>query len=113
MNDSVNHPTHYNKGSIETIEFVDQVCAHYFGDEAFSVGNALRYLARAPHKNNKLEDIRKAIWYLQHTVERIVSKEQIYNAEQQANEYTGGDPSNDDSPEPQPKRKGRKKGRGR
>jgi uncharacterized protein DUF3310 len=66
--DAVNHPRHYNMGAIETIEFIDQVCAHYPGDEAFSVGCALRYLARAPHKNAKLEDLKKAAWYINHVI---------------------------------------------
>jgi Protein of unknwon function (DUF3310) len=73
--DNVNHPKHYNTGTIETIEFVDQVCAHYPGDEAFSVGSALKYLARAPHKNGKLEDLKKAAWYINHTIASVEDKE--------------------------------------
>jgi hypothetical protein len=61
-------------GAIETIEIIDQVCAHYPGDEAVSIGSALRYLARAPHKNNKLEDLRKAAWYIDHAIQIIESK---------------------------------------
>jgi Protein of unknwon function (DUF3310) len=72
--DNVNHPKHYNMGAIETIEFVDQVCAHYHGDEGFCIGSALRYLARAPHKNNKLEDLRKAAWYINHAIQLIEGK---------------------------------------
>ena len=67
--DNVNHPTHYNMGSIETITFIDQVCLYYQSDEAFSIGSAIKYLARAPHKQNKVEDLRKAAWYLQHAIE--------------------------------------------
>jgi uncharacterized protein DUF3310 len=74
MTDAVNHPKHYNVGTIETIEFIDQVCPHYSGDEAFSVGSALRYLARAPHKNDKLEDLRKAAWYINHAIQIIEDK---------------------------------------
>jgi dCTP deaminase len=73
--DNVNHPKHYNMGAIETIEFIDQVCAHYVGDEAFSIGSALRYLARAPHKNDKLEDLRKTAWYINHTIAIVENKE--------------------------------------
>lgn len=112
MNDPVNHPRHYNQGAIETIEFVDQVCAHYFGDEAFSIGSALRYLARAPHKQNKLEDIRKAIWYLQHAVERIESKEQVYQeARQLAAEAEEENETPTPVPTPTPNHRGRKKRR--
>lgn len=104
-NDSVNHPRHYNQGSIETIQFVDQVCAHYFGDEAFSVGNALRYLARAPHKSNKLEDIKKAVWYLNHAIDMIVSKEKAYFESRQLENEAYPAPAINPSP--------KKKGRGR
>jgi Protein of unknwon function (DUF3310) len=78
MSDSVNHPPHYNQDPIETIDFVDQTCRHYPGEEAFSIGNALRYLARGPHKNNKIEDVRKAIWYLNHAATLMEAKEQAY-----------------------------------
>jgi hypothetical protein len=60
-------------GAIETIEFIDQVCAHYAGAEAFSIGSALRYVSRAPFKGNKLEDLRKAAWYINHAI-AIVEK---------------------------------------
>jgi Protein of unknwon function (DUF3310) len=73
--DNVDHPKHYNMGPIETIEFVDQVCAHYRGDEAVSIGSALRYLARAPHKNAKLEDLKKAAWYINHAIRLVENKE--------------------------------------
>jgi dCTP deaminase len=72
---NVDHPKHYNMGAIETIEFIDQVCAHYRGDEAFSIGSALRYLARAPHKNAKLEDLKKAAWYINHVIRLDENKE--------------------------------------
>lgn len=109
MSDSVNHPQHYNKGAIETIQFVDQVCAHYFGDEAFSVGNALRYLARAPHKSNKLEDLRKAVWYLNHAVATLETKEKAYIEERRQENEAFTVPTLI----PMPNKKGRKKGRGR
>jgi hypothetical protein len=67
--DNINSPRHYTMGSIETITFVDQVCLYYQGDEAFSIGSAIKYLARAPHKGNKIEDLKKALWYVRHAVE--------------------------------------------
>jgi hypothetical protein len=73
--DNVSHPKHYNMGAIETIELIDQVCAHYVGDEAYAVGSALKYLARAPHKDNKLEDLRKAAWYINHAIAIVENRE--------------------------------------
>jgi hypothetical protein len=72
--DNVDRPKHYNMGAIETIAFIDQVCAHYPGDEAFNVGSALKYLARAPHKNNRLEDLKKAAWYINHAIRLVEDK---------------------------------------
>jgi hypothetical protein len=69
--DPVHHPAHYNKSGVETIVLIDEVCTHYPGAESFAAGNVLRYLARAPHKGNKLEDLRKAAWYLRHLIELV------------------------------------------
>lgn len=55
-NDTVNHPTHYNYGEIETIDFIEQVTQHYNPNVAYHIGNAIKYLARSPHKNGK-EDV--------------------------------------------------------
>lgn len=63
--DNVNHPSHYNDGKIEVIEFIE--------DKSFSYhrGNAIKYLARAGKKdpNTKIEDLKKAIWYIQREIE--------------------------------------------
>lgn len=56
--DSVNHPAHYTTGGIETIDFIE---AKKLG---YNLGNVVKYLTRADHKGNKLEDLRKAQWYL-------------------------------------------------
>ena len=56
--DAVNHPAHYKVGGIETIDFIE---AKKLG---YNIGNVVKYLTRADHKGNKLEDLRKAQWYL-------------------------------------------------
>jgi len=56
--DSVNHPTHYTSGGIETIDFIE---AKKLG---YNLGNVVKYITRAGHKGNQLEDLRKAQWYL-------------------------------------------------
>jgi len=56
--DSVNHPAHYKVGGIETIDFIEAKKLNY------NLGNVVKYLTRADHKGNKLEDLRKAQWYL-------------------------------------------------
>ena len=66
--DTVNHPSHYNYGDIETIDFIEQVTKHYNPNVAYHIGNAIKYLARSPHKNGK-EDIEKAKWYIERAFE--------------------------------------------
>lgn len=66
--DAVNHPSHYNYGDIEVIDFIEQVTKHYNPNVAYHIGNAIKYLARSPHKNGK-EDIEKAKWYIERAFE--------------------------------------------
>lgn len=65
--DNVNHPSHYETGKFECID----VMLETQGKEAvqdFCVCNAFKYLYRHGNKNG-LEDIKKAIWYLNKYVE--------------------------------------------
>jgi len=59
--ETVNHPSHYNQGKIEVIDFLKD---QGLGLD-FCLGNALKYICRAKHKGKPKEDIAKAIWYLQ------------------------------------------------
>jgi hypothetical protein len=61
--DSVNNPAHYKIGGIETIDFIE---AKNLG---YNLGNVVKYITRADHKGNKLEDLRKAQWYLTRAIE--------------------------------------------
>jgi hypothetical protein len=56
--DLVNNPAHYTAGGIETIDFIEAKKLNY------NLGNVIKYLTRADHKGSKLEDLRKAQWYL-------------------------------------------------
>lgn len=78
--ENVNHPSHYNHGRLECIDIMEDV----FGiDEtkAFCKLNAFKYLVRAELKGNELEDIDKALWYLEKHQElaRKQETEQIMN----------------------------------
>lgn len=68
LHDTVNHPSHYNYGDIEVIDFIEQVTKHYNPNVAYHIGNAIKYLARSPHKNGK-EDVDKARWYIERAFE--------------------------------------------
>ncbi|WP_154665956.1 DUF3310 domain-containing protein [Paenibacillus pinihumi] len=68
MKEAVNHPDHY-QGSIECIEAIAVATEGLHGIESFNTGNAIKYLWRWKQKNG-IEDLLKAIWYIQNTIDR-------------------------------------------
>ena len=62
--DNVSHPPHYTQGKLEVIEIIEEVAQFYTGKRAAMVAQVIKYLARAPHKGNHAEDIKKAQWYM-------------------------------------------------
>lgn len=69
--DLINHPPHYTAGKIEAIDFIMQTAALYRGDQAVLVGNAIKYLSRAPLKGNMKQDLEKSLWYLKRLLETV------------------------------------------
>lgn len=65
MNDNVNHPSHYTShpSGIECIQITEYM--------DFCIGNAIKYLWRAGGKNDEVEDLKKAIWYIQRKIDLI------------------------------------------
>lgn len=61
--DAVNHPKHYTLG----IEVIDAIEAWGLG---FHLGNCIKYIARADHKASRIEDLKKARWYLDRAIAR-------------------------------------------
>lgn len=62
--DQVNSPTHYNQGIIEVIEVIEDWQLN------FNLGNAIKYIARCEHKENKEQDLKKAIWYIERELKK-------------------------------------------
>jgi hypothetical protein len=56
--DSVNSPLHYKVGGIETIDYIEAKALNY------NLGNVVKYVSRSDYKGNKVEDLKKARWYL-------------------------------------------------
>ena len=56
--DNINHPAHYTDGGIETIDFIESKNLPYH------LGNVIKYISRAGKKNDRIEDLKKAQWYL-------------------------------------------------
>jgi hypothetical protein len=63
--DSVSNPTHYTSdpSGIECL----QITRH----RNFNIGNAIKYLWRAGLKDEHIEDLRKAIFYIEDEIERL------------------------------------------
>ena len=61
MADKVNHPEHYNQGTIECIDAIEAMLSQeeFVG---YLRGNSLKYRWRFRYKNG-IEDLRKAEWY--------------------------------------------------
>lgn len=71
--EKINHPSHYNSGKIEVIEYLkDQGIA-----EDFCIGNVIKYVSRHKFKGNPLEDLEKAKWYLEYLIK--MNKEKKWN----------------------------------
>ena len=63
-NGNVSHPSHYNQG-IEAIDIIES------WDLNFSLGNVIKYTLRAPYKENMIQDLEKAKWYLERELQRL------------------------------------------
>jgi hypothetical protein len=62
--DNVNHPSHYKVGGIETIDFIEAKGLNYH------LGNVVKYITRADHKGDRMENLRKAQWYLDREINK-------------------------------------------
>ena len=60
----VNHPDHYRrKDGVEVIDVIEEF------NLGFHLGNVIKYILRAGHKNDELEDLEKAKWYHERVIE--------------------------------------------
>lgn len=61
--DHINYPSHYTRGNIEVIDYIEdqQFCYH--------LGNAIDYISRAKHKGHMIDDLRKAVWFINRKIE--------------------------------------------
>ncbi len=84
MNEAVNHPAHY--GGDTTYEAIKVIEAWNLG---FRLGNVLKYIRRAQHKDNLLQNLQKARWYLDREIAAI---------ERQAHEWSAAGPDTETAP---------------
>lgn len=66
--DPVNHPKHYtdHPSGIECIQITEHM--------GFCLGNAIKYIWRADLKNDAIEDLNKAKWYIEREILRRTNR---------------------------------------
>ena len=61
----VDHPDHYNSTRFEVIDIIEE-----FGLD-FHLGNVAKYVLRAGHKDDIVQDLSKARWYLDRKIAKL------------------------------------------
>lgn len=64
LRDVINHPSHYTShpSGVECIQVTEHM--------SFCLGNAVKYIWRADLKNDAVEDLKKAAWYIDREIRR-------------------------------------------
>lgn len=72
---NIEHPSHYNQSEIEVIDIIEAFKLD------FNIGNAVKYLIRAGIKNKAthIEDLRKAVWYIEHYITQNYDISNLYD----------------------------------
>jgi hypothetical protein len=74
MSDPINQPPHYTYSAIEPIDVIEAWNLN------FRLGNALKYIARADDKGDRLNDLRKAAWYLHREIAAELQEQPSFEA---------------------------------
>mgnify|MGYP003334941178 CR=1 FL=1 len=71
MHDPVNSPKHYTShpSGIDCIQITEHM--------GFNLGNAIKYIWRADLKNDAVEDLKKAVWYIRREIDRRTKPQKI------------------------------------
>ena len=65
-------PSYYTRGTLEVWDFIREQDLNYF------LGNAIKYICRAGYKDCRVEDLKKAITYLEKELENVTAIEPSY-----------------------------------
>lgn len=64
-NEKIDHPQHYQTESgMEVIDVIDSFKLN------FNLGNAIKYILRAGKKDDRHQDLQKAVWYLMREIQK-------------------------------------------
>lgn len=69
--EAVNHPRHYNvhPSGVECIDVVEHM--------SFNLGNAVKYVWRAGEKGDHIEDLKKAVWYVNREIQKLTGDRDV------------------------------------
>ena len=88
MSNNVDHPNHYqSKTGLEVIDVIKSFTSELSGEEAFCIGNAIKYICRYSKKNG-VEDLEKAKWYIDRAIS--IRNERLKNAQKMECDYNIG-----------------------
>lgn len=75
----VSHPPHYqSETGLEVIDVIEAFTFDLKGIEATDTGNVIKYMCRWKKKNG-IQDLKKAMWYLQHLIDHVENLEKENN----------------------------------
>ena len=91
---NVDHPNHYQSESgLEVIDVIKAFTSELSGEEAFCIGNAIKYICRYSKKNG-VEDLEKAKWYIDRAISvrktEFLKTADIKNAQKMECDYNIG-----------------------
>jgi len=70
--DIVNHPPHYTQGRFECIDVLEDL------NLPFHLAAAMKYIWRHRDKGKPVEDLRKAVWYIERWIKKLEAQEAGY-----------------------------------
>ena len=70
MTDNVNRPPHYRKGSVECIKAIKSALTRE-EFKGYLKAAAIKYIWREDHKGKNIEDLQKAVWYLNRLIKEL------------------------------------------
>jgi hypothetical protein len=65
MEDTIAHPKHYERLNPEPIDIIEA------WNMDFHLGCALKYICRAGYKDDAIQDLKKAVWYINRKIQRL------------------------------------------
>ena len=78
--EKINHPEHYKGNKYEAIDIIDD---YQLG---FNLGNAVKYILRAGKKGDAAEDLKKAKWYIEHEICKLMNENERKKEKEQVDE---------------------------